>query len=194
MNAGRAPSPTAAGTARRGYTLAEVLVAVAVAALALTLLLFLLRESRRSADTARDKSGTLHHGRLLLEQVKRDLRAMPAEAPAGEPRFERGVSGAAFPVSLGGGSAERVAWAFDAAAGVVTRRSPSGGETVFGRDDARVRRFEILEETAGYPGGAFRRYRVRIALSNREDEPRSRLALETSVVPPSQARAGANAW
>lgn len=179
---------------RRGYTLAEVLIAVAVAALALTMLLFVLRESRRSADTARDKSGTLHHARLLLEQVKRDLRAMPAEAPAGESLFEYAGGRLSFVVSASGGTTERVAWAHDVASGLAARESPSAGPLVFGRDDARVRAFQIRDETGTYPGGTYRRYRVAITVSNQADEPRSRISLETSVVPPAQTRAGGNFW
>lgn len=181
----------------RGHTLAEVLIAVAIAALALTVLLHVFRESRRSADTARDKSGTLHHARLLLEQLKRDLRAMPAEPPAGEPGLAFSGGRISFPVVLpgeAGGAAERVSWSSDVATGLATRHGSATGEASFGREDARVRRFEIREETGAFPGGSYRRYRVIVALSNGSDDPRSRITLETSVVPPAQSRIGKNAW
>lgn len=181
----------------RGYSLAEILIAVAIAAVALAGMLHLFRESRRSSDAAREKAGTLHHGRLILERLKRDLRAIPGDPGPGEPARDCGAGRARFscvPPASAGGEAEPVAWTLDAAAGTVTREAAGAAET-FGRAEARVRGFTVREEACALPGGGlFRRFRVSVALSNADDEPRSRLALETVVVPPTLSRTGPRTW
>lgn len=180
--------------ARRGYSIIEVLVAAAVAALAFTLLLYLFGQSRTSVATSQAKSGVLQQGRLLLEYLKRDLRAIRVDPAHPDAACETGPGRCDLTrESTGGGDGERVTYRYDAASGRVTRES-AGAPVEFGRDGVRVRAFAVKADTRRVAGVENRLFRVTLRLSDANDEPRSRLSLETTVAPPALGRSGPDAW
>lgn len=179
MNASGARRP------RGGFSFAEALVALAVAATALSAVLFLFRSSRDSAGGAEELAGTLHQGRMLLEQLKRDLRCLlppgesaPPESTAAGDRVELSIA------RDGGGTPDRVVWSFDKASGRVRRASDADGERVYGAPRARVRAFAVRRRDFAFAEGGVGAFELALELDDGSDDPRGSVTLAGKVHPP----------
>lgn len=183
---------------KQGFSVVEVLIALAIAAMAVVAIVMVFSQSTRSVSSTEDKLGILHKGRIMLEQIKRDLRQMYVD-PANKTTqavFEH--NGIAFQRNLDGSftspTLEKITWSFEPTRMQVCRSTSSGELKYYGDKDVNIRFFQILQGGDDDGGRSTHFLTVRIDLSDPEDSPRNRLRLNGKIYPPMLQTMGRGQW
>lgn len=183
---------------RRGFSVAEVVVAAAVAVVAFAFALSLFRASRRTAESAEAKNDLLQVARMTLETLKADLRGMQVDPreKSTDPvyrdngiRFKRLAEGPAEDPAY-----EDVTWSFDLVGRVARRDSSRTGRRSFGDGEVQMRFFNLEEERLASGFAEARAIRVTMTLGRRGDPEGRDFTLRAKIFPPMLERIGAGSW